>query len=52
MVTKLTLLAVVLLVSCVCMGCSIKAEFGYHGKTGRDDQTVTENFRTGKGGRY
>lgn len=33
-------------------GCSIKAEFGYHGKTGRDDQTVTENFRASKGGRY
>ena len=24
-----------------CSGCTIKAEFGYHGKTGRDDTTYT-----------
>lgn len=23
-------------------GCSIKAEFGYHGRTGRDDRVQTE----------
>ncbi len=25
-------------------GCSFKLEAGYHGKTGRDDNTVTESF--------
>lgn len=46
-------------VVCLCLlcswlsACSIKAEFGYHGKTGRDDTTVTEQFiQTAKGRKY
>lgn len=34
-------------------GCSAKFEFGYHGQTGRDDQTVSKEFKGGnKNGRY
>ena len=34
-------------------GCSVKFEVGYHGKTGRDDQTVTSDFKTpAKSSRY
>lgn len=33
-------------------GCSIQMEIGYHGKTGRDDQKVTESFKGVKTERY
>lgn len=34
-------------------GCSFKTEIGYHGKTGREDTTVTEALWTvRKGGKY
>lgn len=32
--------------------CSIQMEIGYHGKTGRDDQKVTESFKGVKTERY
>ncbi len=37
-----------------CSGCSVKMELGYHGKTGIDDNTITESFRTAsvKGVKY
>lgn len=33
-------------------GCSFQVEIGYHGKTGRDDQKVTESFKGVKTERY
>lgn len=35
-------------------GCSASVEFGWHGKTGREDTKVTETFRKGgaANGRY